>query len=456
MKLVLAVSCLALAVPSCTDPAQVERQEYAERVKGAFVKAWDSYMTYAKGLDGVNPIAEKGHHWYTESLLMTPVDAYSTMCVMGLEKQKAEAKELIFTQLDFDKDMRIQQFEIAIRMMGGLISAYQLDGDPRFLTLAQDLADRMLPVFDSPTGMPYKFVNLRTGEVSGEMMNPCEIGSMLLEYGMLSELTGNPVYYEKCKAGVKALYGLRNKETDLVGCGINVETGEWTDPTSHISGGIDAYYEYLLKGWLLFKDEELKEMWEVHKAAIDKYIRDDRYGSTWYGKADMNTGERINTTFCALDCFYGGCLCLDGDLEIAESLQKSIYKMWTLHGIEPEFLDYSTMEVLNPGYYARPEAIEATYYNWVFTGKDEYYQQGKTMFESIEKYCQVENGYCQLLDVRSKEYYDTLESFFFAETMMYCYLFFAPEEAFDFYGCVLSTEAHPFFNEVDLHRQLGL
>lgn len=57
-------------------------------------------------------------------------------------------------------------------------------------------------------------------------------------------------------------------------------------------------------------------------------------------------------------------------------------------------------------------------------------------------------------DVRTKEPMDTLESFFFAETMMYCYLFFAPQEAFDIYKCVLSTEAHPFFNDVDLHAQL--
>lgn len=111
----------------------------------------------------------KGATWYSESLLMTPVDAYSTVCVMGLEEEKAEAKELILSSLKFDKDMKIQQFEIAIRMLGGLISAYQLDGEEGFLSLAKDLADRMLPVFDSPTGMPYKFVNLRTGEVYQSM-----------------------------------------------------------------------------------------------------------------------------------------------------------------------------------------------------------------------------------------------------------------------------------------------
>ena len=178
----------------CMAQSNAERKEYASRVKAAFVKAWNSYMNYAYGMDAVNPISEKGHNWYSESLLMTPVDAYSTMCLMNLKKQKKQARELIFSRLNFDKDMDVQQFEIAIRMVGGLISAYQLDGDRRFLELAKDLGDRLMPVFDTPTGIPYRMVNLRTGAISGNVTNPCEVGSMLLEYGMLSKLTGDPKY----------------------------------------------------------------------------------------------------------------------------------------------------------------------------------------------------------------------------------------------------------------------
>lgn len=328
--------------------------------------------------------------------------------------------------------MDVQQFEIAIRILGGLLSSYQLDGDPRFLELAKDLADRMLPVFGSQTGIPYRYVNLKTGAVRGEITNPCEVGSMLLEYGMLSKLTGDPVYYEKCKRGVVAVYDRRNAATGLVGSLIDINTGEWTSANSHISGGIDAYYEYLLKGWLLFGDEDLKEMWETSKTAIDKYLADERNTGFWYGSADMNTGKRTGTSFCALDCFYGAVLCLDGDIETAEKLQASIYKMWTMFGLEPESIDYSSMSVGSPYYMARPEAIEATYYNWIYTGNDMYYRQGKEMFESIERYCRTDNGYySQISDVR---------------TMKYCYLFFAPEKSFDLRKCVLNTEAHPFFN----------
>lgn len=263
---------------------------------------------------------------------------------------------------------------------------------------------------------------------------------------MLSKLTGNPEYYEKCKKGVVAVFKNRDPKTNLISGAIDVRNGQWLDYNAHISGGIDAYYEYLLKGWLLFGDPELKEMWDVFKVAIDTYLADERNTGFWYGQADMRTGERINTSFCALDCFYGAVLCLDNDLETAQKLQKSIYKMWTLFGIEPENLNYATMTVGNPCYMARPEAIEAAYYNWIYSGDKKYYEQGKTMFESIEKYCQIENGYCQIADVRTMEKWDTLESFFFAETMMYCYLFFAPEKDFNLRECILNTEAHPFFN----------
>ncbi|HJH71003.1 MAG TPA: glycoside hydrolase family 47 protein [Bacteroidaceae bacterium] len=450
MKEIIWIILTLFALTSCkTDVKKTEKEVYAERVKKAFVKGWKAYKLYAYGKDAVNPIACDGHNWYSETLLMTPVDAYSTMCLMGLDSIKKEAKDLIFSNMDFDKDMKVQQFEIAIRLVGGLVSSYQLDGDKRFLDLAVDLADRLMPVFDTPTGIPYRMVNLHSGEIEGNITNPCEVGSMLLEYGMLSKLTGNPEYYDKCKRGIVALYNLRGK-TGLVGSRVNCDTGEWLDNQSHIGGGIDAFYEYLLKGYILFGDKDLKNMWENSLSAINKYLVDEMPTGYWLGVADMDTGKRTATVFGALHCFWNGCLVLEGEIEKAKKLQESIYKMWTLHGIEPEMIDYTNMEVVSPYYMIRPEAIESTYYIWKATGDNRYYEMGKTMFESIEKYCQVENGYVQLKDVRTKEKWDTLESFFFAETMKYCYLFFAPDSVFNFKNYVLNTEAHPLKNTWDV------
>ena len=154
----------------------------------------------------------------------------------------------------------MKDFEITIRLMGGLLSSYELTGDKRLLALADDLGTRMLPMFNSPTGMPYEYVNLRTGAVRGVNTNPAEVGSMLIEYGVLARLTGKPMYYDKAKRAVVALYQ-RQSAIGLVGSGINVETGKWTDKTAGIMGGIDSYYEYLLKAAILFHDPDCERMW---------------------------------------------------------------------------------------------------------------------------------------------------------------------------------------------------
>src|SRR5881628_3764660 len=127
------------------------------------------------------------------------------------------------------------------------------------LVLAEDLGNRLLPVFDSPTGLPYRYVNLKTGKVRGNVTNPAEAGTLLIEFGTLSKLTHRQIFYDKAKRALVEIYK-RRSPIGLVGTWINVETGEWTDTDSHISGAIDSYYEYLLKCWLLFGDQDCERM----------------------------------------------------------------------------------------------------------------------------------------------------------------------------------------------------
>src|SRR5207302_4301668 len=116
-------------------------------------------------------------------------------------------------------------------------------------------------------------VNLKTGKTRGAESNPAEIGTLLLEFGTLSKLSGKAVFYDKAKRALVEFYS-RRSALGLVGSSINVETGKWTDTTSHIRGGIDSYYEYLLKSWLLFDDKDCKKMWETSVKAVNKYLAD--------------------------------------------------------------------------------------------------------------------------------------------------------------------------------------
>lgn len=425
-----------------TAQPEVNKKFYAEKVRRAFIHAWDGYKKYAWGHDDLKPLTKSFRDWYKEPLLMTPVDAFDTMILMGLKEQAAEAKNLILEKLSFDKDISVQNFEITIRLLGGLISAYQLDGDKRFLKLAEDLGNRLLPVFNSPTGMPYVNVNLKTGAVSGKINNPAEIGTLILEFGSLSKLTGNQVYYEKAKRGVVEVYKRRSR-IGLVGTTIDVETGEWKNTDSHISGMIDSYYEYLLKASILFGDKEFRKMYDESMNAVNKYLADSVTTGFWYGRADMNTGKITGTTFGSLDAFLPAVLALGGDLKKAENLQESAFKMWNLYGIEPEELNYRDMSLTAPNYELRPEIMESAYYLYSYTHNPRYLDMGVDFINGIDKYCRNENGYASLKNVVSKEQKDQMHSFFLAETLKYLYLLFTDKPDIDFGKTVFNTEAHP-------------
>jgi len=413
-----------------------------DSIRREFLHAWRGYKQYAWGHDELMPLSKKPHDWYGVSLYMTPVDALDTMILMGLKNEADETRELIATKLSFDHDIYVKNFEITIRMLGGLLSSYQLTGDKRLLALADDLGRRLMPVFSSPTSMPYVNVNLRSGAVRDEGTNPAEVGTLLLEFGTLSKLTGKPFYFDAAKRATLELYKRRSK-IGLVGNGINVKTGNWTGTDSSVSGGIDSYYEYLLKGWLLFGDKDCERMWKESFAALNQYVADDAPTGLWYGHVDMNTGRRTRTYFGALDAFFPGELALSGDLDRARRLEESCYKMWTVAGIEPEVLDYSAMKVVSAGYPLRPEIIESAYYLHHFTNDPRYLEMGRTFFDSLVKYCRTDVAYAALKDVRTKEKTDDMESFFFAETLKYLYLLYAPAGTVDLSKQVFNTEAHP-------------
>ncbi|MEO6689202.1 MAG: GH92 family glycosyl hydrolase [Dokdonella sp.] len=418
-----------------------ESVRLAADVKAEFVHAWHGYRQYAWGHDDLAPISHKPYDWYGESLLMTPVDALDTLVVMGLTEEADAARELIATKLDFDKDIYVKNFEITIRLLGGLLSGYQLTGDARLLAKAEDLGTRLLPVFDSPTGLPWVEINLRNGKTRNPLSNPAETGTLLLEFGTLAKLTNKPVFYDKAKRALVETFK-RRSSIDLVGSAIDVQTGQWTDADSHVSGGIDSYYEYLWKCWRLFGDEDCLAMWKTSIAAINAHLADEVDGALWYGYADMNTGKRTHTTWGALDAFLPALLSMSGDVPRAARLQDSSFHMWQLNGIEPEVLDYRTGEIPYPGYALRPEIVESAYYLAHYTRDRKYLSMGRTMFRDFEKYCRTDAGYAALKNVVTKEKKDRMESFVFAETFKYYYLLFAPA-ALDFDAITFNTEAHP-------------
>ena len=430
---------LLLPLPSV---AQTGNKKLAAEVKAEFLHAWNGYKKYAWGHDDLKPLSKTYHDWYPQPLLMTAVDSLDTMIIMGFDEEAAATKKYILENLSFDKDIEVQNFEVTIRLLGGLLTSYQMTNDKRFLALAEDLGNRLLPVFNSPTGMPYRYVNLKTGKVSRPVSNPAETGTLIIEFGTLSKFTGKPIFYEKAKRALVETYKRRSK-IGLVGEWINVETGEWTNKDSHISGAIDSYYEYLLKCSLLFRDADCKQMWTDSITAINKYLADEFDGELWYGHVDMNTGERRATTFGALDAFFPAVLALSGDMKRAKRLQDSAFRMWNHAGIEPEEFDYRARKITSPGYPLRPEIVESTYYLYRYTKEPKYLLMGEKLWRDFVKHCRTDEGYAALKSVVTKEKNDSMQSFLFEETFKYFYLLFSPPSTLDFEKVIFNTEAHP-------------
>lgn len=433
---------LSLFIPEFSQTSEIDKTQLANRVRQEFLHSWNAYKQYAWGHDALKPLSKSYRDWHPVTLYMTPVDAMDTMYLMGLKEEADKTREFIVKNLSFDHSISVKNFEIVIRILGGLLSTYQITGDKRLLTLAEDLGNRLLPVFKSPTALPYMYINLKTGAVRGAETNPAEIATLLIEFGTLSKLTGKPIYYDKAKRALVELYN-RRSEIGLVGSTINIETGKWIDTTSHISGGIDSYYEYLIKCARLFDDKDCETMWKTSIESLNKYLAHEVPTGLWYGSVNMATGERIATHFGALDAFFPAVLALSGDLNRAKRLQESAYKMWMISGIEPEEIDYLTMKITYDGYPLRPEIMESAYYLYYYTKDPRYLEMGRTFLDSLIRYCKTDAGYAALSNVEKKEKKDDMESFFLAETLKYLYLLYAPPETLDLSKVVFNTEAHP-------------
>ncbi len=473
MKHLNLVAIVFIIIICACQPKQnkkVVNNPLAEEVKQEFIRTWDAYKTYAWGHDVLLPLSKGNLDWYEESLHISPIDAYSTMKVMGLDEEAAEVEAYVIDSISWDKDLFVKTFEVNIRIMGGLLAMYEYTNDLKILDKAEDFGKRMLKAFDSPTGIPYYWVNLKTGEAKGAKINLAEAASYMFELGILSYYTKNPVYYQAAKKASQAIWE-RRSELNLVADLIDVETGEWLSDNSHICAGADSYYEYLYKSMLLFGDPDSKIMWKESIAAINTYVAEESDTSLWYGRVNMYTGERdckdpysgdqFARRVTLYDAFFQSILALDGDLYRAEKTQKTWDWLWNKYGLEPMIYDYKADSVTFPVYDLNPEIIESAYYLNHITGKKEFYDMVVQYWEDIKTYCKTEVAFSSVEDVRTMEKKDYMPTFFLAETLKYLYLTFIEETGdFNLDDYVFNTEAHPFkkdsFDKEEIKLRLGI
>lgn len=448
-----------------TDPDVIEKRE---TIKKMMQVAWNGYKKYAWGASELRPIS-KGRH--TTNIFgnadtgATIIDALDTLYLMGMTDEFEEAKEFVQNlRLSARSDLSV--FEVNIRFVGGLLSAYAMSNDHIFLEKAKEIADMLLPAFNTNTGIPYALVNPSTGRVknwnwaSGGTSILSEFGTLHLEFAMLTHYTGEPVYLEKV---MKLRDYLQNKEKDrgLYMNYINPQSGAWGQ--RHVSLGAlgDSFYEYLLKTWLLSgkKDTTARVMYDDAVAALEKYIVATSHGGfTYVGEYRNN---RLEPKMGHLACFAGGMFALgakgskdeahfmDLGARIAETCHESYDRSPTKLG--PESFQFNVdreVTAIKQGdkyYILRPEVIETYFYMWRLTKDQKYRRWGWEAAQALIKNCQVENGFSGLRDVYNINLNrdDVQQSFFLAETLKYLYLLFSEDDLVNLDEWVFNTEAHP-------------
>jgi mannosyl-oligosaccharide alpha-1,2-mannosidase len=141
--------------------------------------------------------------------------------------------------------------------VGGLLAAGQLAGDAMLIGKAREIAERLLPAFDTGTGVPLGWVQLVNGNVRhSSSATLSEFATLSLEFISLSELTGDPRFGAVAEGALAHALRAPGRYTGEA-------RGLW--PTllePHAGGGFsggrvsfggagDSAYEYLLKTWLL-------------------------------------------------------------------------------------------------------------------------------------------------------------------------------------------------------------
>ena len=400
-----------------------------------FHHAYDGYLKYAYPYDELRPLTCDGvDTWGSYSL--TLIDALDTLAVMGNYTEFKRVYHLITTErVNFDSNINVSVFETNIRIVGGLLSAHLLakragvDVEPGWpcngplLRLAEDAATRLLPAFDTKTGMPYGTVNLRHGVPKGETPVTCTaaVGTYIVEFGALSRLTGNPLFEETALRALRALWNHRSS-IGLFGNHIDVESGKWTATDAGIGAGVDSYYEYLVKGSALLQRPELMHMFKEGRVAVEQYLNHD----DWYFWATMKQGAVTMPVFQSLEAFWPGLLSLTGDTTSALKTIHNYHQVWKQYGFLPEFYNVAQngAVIKREGYPLRPELIESAMYLYRATKDPFLLSLGEDMLRSIQHTAKTECGYATVKDVKNHLIEDRMESFFLAETTKYLYLLF--------------------------------
>ncbi|KAI5781724.1 glycosyl hydrolase family 47-domain-containing protein [Peziza echinospora] len=377
----------------------------------------------------------------------------------------------------FDIDSRVQVFEATIRVLGGLLSAHLYatgefggtvmpvpetlgltpperragtyawfgrsgDGvrtrgpyayDGHLLDLAHDLGERLLPAFTgSASGVPYARVNLRRGlhfeGAAGDERNrtcPAGAGSLVLEFAVLTRLTGDARFEAAAKRAFAGVWAARSAR-GLLAAGLDVGGAAAAgEAYSGIGAGLDSFFEYAFKAHVLLQEQAFHDVWARSHAAIARHVLRP-HPAPHYVNVHYATGAAVLPWIDSLSAFYPGLLALAGRVAEAEAAHLLYTALWQRYAALPERWSVRAGAVDGglgwwPG---RPEFAESTYMLHRATADGWYLRVGAMALADMRRRCRSRCGWAGLQDVETGERADRMESFVLGETLQYLFLLF--------------------------------
>ncbi|CZT47914.1 related to alpha-mannosidase MNS1 [Rhynchosporium secalis] len=449
--------------------AKVNWLDRREKVTDAFKLSWDAYSRYAWGKDEFHPISKQGRQMVPHGMGWIIVDALDTMILMNLTSRLSHAREWIATSLDYDQDQEVNTFETTIRMLGGLLSAHYLStefpelapqkdddegakGEDLYLEKATDLANRLIGAFDSPSGVPFASVNLRTNagipsHDDGGASSTAEAATLQLELKYLSKLTGETLYWEKAEKVIQVIDD-NGMEDGLLPIYIYANDGHFRGSNIRLGSRGDSYYEYLIKQYLQTSKEEpiYEELWDQALAGVRKHLitYSEKAHFTVLGERPDGLHGQLSAKMDHLVCFMPGTIALgatggiseaearklpswnerkDEQMKLARELTQTCWGMYKAMetGLAAEITHFNVNDPPLPESAAhkadvdfantednkwkedfvmksndvhnlqRPETVETLFYMWRITGDVMYREWGWEMFKSFMNYTAVED-----------------------------------------------------------------
>ncbi|XP_017076180.2 LOW QUALITY PROTEIN: mannosyl-oligosaccharide alpha-1,2-mannosidase IA [Drosophila eugracilis] len=445
--------------------SEINPSEMRTKIREMMLHAWRNYAQVVWGTNEFRAISGRVHvgsDFGSYKLGATIIESLDTLHLMGLEKELKRSRDWIDKSFTLDRvDEPLSVFVLTSRLLCPMLTLYSLTGDPFYKEKAIHIADKILPAFDTSTGIPRRLVVPKEGSTLTKYLDDVsltsEFGALHLEFFYLSEITGNSVYKDRVE-GIRKRLAKANNLNGLYPNAFCTKYGKWENQNC----SMNRYHDILLKSWVQSGKVDLENADQFKEdllAVAQNLVVINPEGVTYVSEL---IGSTLTHRMKQSDCFAGGLFVLGAaeammkhwekyaqiGIGITETCHDMFYDSSTQLGPDSFAFTKESQEEISTlqrnFYMLRPEVVESYLVLWRLTHHPKYRKWGVEMILAIEKYCRTPNGYTGIMDVhnRSSEPDDVQRTFFLGATLKYLFLLFSDDGVISLEEWVFNSAGH--------------